>query len=476
MSSLLLTASLMPHAAYASGLQVIVSDAVYSGYPIRPNLSVSYSGITLVQGRDYTTSWRSNINSGTASVHITGKGTYAGQRAVGAFTIRKAEASSIAVANMPAQVKWTGKAIEPKPDVSFNGKSLREGIDYRLEYANNVNASANATLKLVPLRNFSGSKTVRFAIVGGPQPASSTTSTQGDKRVDITRASVSQIGCWYVSGNRAVKPTPKVKLGGSVLKQGRDYTLSYKNNRKPGTAHVTVKGIGKHKGAKSVAFKLVRVPGKLSMSGKRVLILGDSIQSPACGCGTFIATGCRSLHASSISNKAVSGAVLTTRKKDNNLFTQLKKVHSLGSYDYYFIAAGTNDISHGYKLGSRSSVDTSTVCGSINSLIQRITKAHVKSKGYKPSIVVLTPIGRGNKSTSTMRKYRKAIAEAADRYPNVLVVDGAKLASDVEMRNHAFTNDKLHPKRQWATNTVSKRLTKILNQNRDKLYAYQVKK
>ena len=56
---------------------------------------------------------------------------------------------------------------------------------------------------------------------------------------------------------KAVKAKPKVTAGGRTLREGTDYTLSYRNNVNAGTATVTATGRGNYTGTKSVAFKIV---------------------------------------------------------------------------------------------------------------------------------------------------------------------------------------------------------------------------
>lgn len=56
---------------------------------------------------------------------------------------------------------------------------------------------------------------------------------------------------------KALKPTVTVKYDGKTLKKGRDYTVSYKNNKKPGTATVTIKGKGEYSGTATATFKIV---------------------------------------------------------------------------------------------------------------------------------------------------------------------------------------------------------------------------
>ena len=59
---------------------------------------------------------------------------------------------------------------------------------------------------------------------------------------------------------KQVKPAPVVRYMGVKLKNGIDYTLSYRNNVKPGTATLVVKGKGNFKGSKKATFKIVREP------------------------------------------------------------------------------------------------------------------------------------------------------------------------------------------------------------------------
>ena len=59
-----------------------------------------------------------------------------------------------------------------------------------------------------------------------------------------------------VYSGKAQKPSVTVKYGSKTLKEGTDYTLSYSNNKKVGTAKVTVKAKGSFSGTLSGAFKI----------------------------------------------------------------------------------------------------------------------------------------------------------------------------------------------------------------------------
>ena len=79
----------------------------------------------------------------------------------------------------------------------------------------------------------------------------------------ISKAKVTGLKSKYYNG-KAIKPTPVVKLGSKTLKEGKDYTLSYKNNKEIGTATVTVKGKGAYKGTVKATFKIC--PKKTTLS------------------------------------------------------------------------------------------------------------------------------------------------------------------------------------------------------------------
>ena len=55
---------------------------------------------------------------------------------------------------------------------------------------------------------------------------------------------------------KAIKQSFTVKLGSKTLKKGKDYTVSYKNNKKIGKATVTITGIGNYAGTKKVTFAI----------------------------------------------------------------------------------------------------------------------------------------------------------------------------------------------------------------------------
>ena len=76
-----------------SACEIIVEDKdsiVYDGKVKKPGIIIKNGDVVLTQGRDYTVSYRNNINAGTASVIIRGSGSYRGS-VTEKFEISKAE-------------------------------------------------------------------------------------------------------------------------------------------------------------------------------------------------------------------------------------------------------------------------------------------------------------------------------------------------------------------------------------------------
>lgn len=302
-----------PALAAESGLQVDVPDAVYTGAQIRPQLSVTYDGRKLMAGTDYLTSWRNNVNAGSATVTVTGNGGYQGHVSR-RFTISPAPMDGARVEGVAAAYPFTGTAVEPQPTVRFGAKLLQAGRDYDISYRDNAKAGT-ASIVLTGKRNLAGTKTVSFQITasgqgggasggsassssssasqGGPSPSAPSSSTSakpaggkpssssgtakpagGSKssssatggkaksssssaklpKKSLAKATVSVKGVTYTG--KALKPAVSVKLGGTSLKAGRDYRVEYANNVKPGTGTVKAVGIGSYAGSKSSTFAI----------------------------------------------------------------------------------------------------------------------------------------------------------------------------------------------------------------------------
>lgn len=78
--------------------------------------------------------------------------------------------------------------------------------------------------------------------------------------------SVVKVGNKVYTGKK-LKPAVTVTIGDKTLENGRDYTVSYKNNKKVGKATVTITGTGDYTGTKKASF--IIKPKKVTVSSAK---------------------------------------------------------------------------------------------------------------------------------------------------------------------------------------------------------------
>lgn len=234
----------------------------YTGKAQTQSITVKYRNKTLKNGKDYTVSYQNNINAGTAYAIIKGKGSYSGT-VKRSFTIKPAIIYKQCTFYKIASQYYTGSQIKPVPKIKNGTTTLKNGTDFTLTYQNNVN-KGTAKVYIKGKGNYSGSCSLTFSITARPVST-----------LKITVPSVTYNG-------KAQKPAVTVKYNNYKFKNGTDYTLSYKNNTKIGTATVTVKGKGKLSGTRSVTFKINAKPIKNAViTYNNSLTYNGSTLSPA---------------------------------------------------------------------------------------------------------------------------------------------------------------------------------------------------
>ena len=88
-----------------------VSSQTYTGNVISPLPTITYNNKTLKKDTDYTLSYSDNINVGTATITITGKGNFTGMTST-TFIITQKSAEKLNISEIANQI-YTGKEIKP---------------------------------------------------------------------------------------------------------------------------------------------------------------------------------------------------------------------------------------------------------------------------------------------------------------------------------------------------------------------------
>lgn len=170
----------------------------------------------------------------------------------------------------------------------WNVVSMADGSNYLVDVTNCDAGSIGAGGKLF-LRSYSsgsvaagyafavGSNTVHYRYDGdalrlykaSELAISKNAYRPASARGSLAGATVSGLGPMSYTGGR-VRPRPVVTLFGGALKRGTDYTLSYKNNVRVGTATVIITGTGAYQGTRLTrTFKIVKAKNPLSAKVKK---------------------------------------------------------------------------------------------------------------------------------------------------------------------------------------------------------------
>ena len=241
------------------------------------------------------------------------------------------------------------------------------------------------------------------------------------KTLDDAQITLSQIE--FPSTGKPVKPAVKVILDGKTLVNGRDYTVSYKNNIDPGTGSVIVTGI--------------------TVLGSRTLtfLIGKSSQTPVATPATVsVAVGKTATVTVTDSHGALSlagvnSAIATATIEEDKITVKGVKV---GTYKLTIKAAGNDGFSAGQTTitinvvpGKTASVTTANANKGIKITWKKVTGATgyvikrqagsgswatVKTITSGSTLTYTDPNGNTNGTKYTYRVYAKAATGTSNLY------------------------------------------------------------
>ena len=272
---------IIPDGIWMSDLQA--GGYTYTGKAITPSFRVYDGKKMLAVKKDYTVSYKNNINAATAddakkapTITVKSTGNYKGTETC-TFTINPASLDAteqrINIDNLylAAPAGKNPKGIKAVPVVTDNGKKLSENKDYTVNHVtlneqNAENKNANSyvtpgkyTVEITGKGNYTGTRqiTVTLADVVKEQILMSKvtvakvldvtydkTLCEGEKTPGMTPA----LTVTYGSGKNKVtlyKEGDVNAAGETVSAENADYTVTWINNRYVGTATVVLTGTGK---------------------------------------------------------------------------------------------------------------------------------------------------------------------------------------------------------------------------------------
>lgn len=237
-------------------------EAVYTGKALKPNITVVVDGQTLSKS-DYTVEYGDNINIGTeAYVIVKGKRNYTGE-VKKYFTITQKAAKQTKLTSKMVSLRNThmytanGEPIQPALYVVSGTRLLERDVDYSVLYQNKNGSQLSqitdaGVYKIIVsgIGQYTGKVTKNLTVISENDKALNDTLTE------VTLVSENES---LVYTGKAVTPQIKVvdKVNGAELVLGKDYKVSYTDNKTAGTARIVIKGKGDYKGETTTAFDIL---------------------------------------------------------------------------------------------------------------------------------------------------------------------------------------------------------------------------
>lgn len=364
----------------------------YTGEEIRPKLTVRLGEKELIEDVDYIVVYADNIERGRASATIWPKmpeaeGLYEGSQTV-YFDISR-DLSGAQIQLIDTSFTYTGSSIEPVAAVVFEGLPLTAGVDYVIDYNNNVNVGT-AEITVRGIGGYEGTVSMTFEII----------------RRSVVRCSYGNVTDKIYTGSPAEQDVV-VTDGNRRLTLNQDYQVAYADHESPGVATLTVSGIGNYGGTKTIHY---------------VIGMADVTEINARGSGDYV----------QLTWSAVPGAEGYTIYNANN---QVVARTENNSYRHTGLNAMTT---YTYKIRPYASAGGSTNYGNFSDAVQAstsIARPAVKLKAGRKKITVSWKkvggvsgyeIYRSTKKSSGYKKIRTAKKAKITSYTNKKLVKNQK--------------------------------------------------
>ena len=225
---------------------------------------------------------------------------------------------------------YDGKAKTPFVTVKVGGKTLKKDTDYTVSYSNNTKVGT-ATVKITGKGNYTGSVSKTYSI-----------------KNNFKKATVSGISTKAFTGKN-ITQSITVKYNGKTLKNGTDYTVSYSNNKKIGTATVKIAGKGSYTGTITKTFKINPAKQEIQkLTAKSKAFFVDWAQKGS-------ATGYEIQYATNSKFTSAKKVTITSNKTDKTTISKLS-----GKKKYYVRVRSYTTIKGTKYYGAWSSTKTVT--------------------------------------------------------------------------------------------------------------------
>lgn len=294
-----------------------VEASKYTGDKVQPSVKVYDGDKVLVSGKDYKVAYFNNTNANVLPeqagsydgqpfnptkpyIQITGIKNYSGIARKN-FDIVKCSLDDENIKLTLADQGEPGKKLKPFGSLKFGKKTLKEGVDFTYKITGNgavspvigsgTASSINSvnegtyTVTIKGIGSFYGTLE-RTVIIRNKEHLLKNAKINLGKNIKKAAFTGSEIS--LTSSTVASDDTYTVTMGKTVLTEGVDYTVQYKDNTNVGTASLIVNGIGNYYGYATAKFTITGVAAttsNTSISGFRdtVTYTGEAITQDSVG-------------------------------------------------------------------------------------------------------------------------------------------------------------------------------------------------
>ena len=336
---------------------------------------IVYNDIPLTSGKNYNTYIPESQNLDTGIYSPVDE---SGEKTVASSDTRETAPERIYVENIrldqPEKSLMTGETFSLIPSVSPENATIKDVL-----WASDNEAVATVddigTVKAVS----AGTAIITVKTFDGGFLATCTvTVTSPEISVDTLTVTVDDVYC----DGREQTPEVTVKNGDTLLSLDKDYKLTYSNNIKPGTASVTVTGMGSYTGSRKISFQILEKSHKWSSwkTVKSATVFQPGQKQRTCAyCG----------------------------KTEKAAIAQLKATIKLNMTS---ILLQTGQTTTAFKVTGLAKGDKVKSYSSANKKIATID-SHGKIKGIRPGSTKITvTLASGKKATAKIKVQQKTVA------------------------------------------------------------------
>lgn len=223
--------------------------AEYTGSEVRYPISnvTDKTGKVLSEGTDYKLVYSDNTKPGVANVQIIGLNDYDGCTLSFTYTIVDHDGESGFHNNLytdgadMGSYAYTGEEVKPSIGLmysNYNQTFLIEGVDYKVEYSNNINPGV-ATAKVIGIGRYTGHE-MSFTYTIKNKSFAAKDHKDGENLGTLKWTGKAQT----IKLGDMIDP-----IDGHVLKEETDYKIVYSDNVDAGTAKAEVIGLGYYEGS-----------------------------------------------------------------------------------------------------------------------------------------------------------------------------------------------------------------------------------